>query len=127
MICSSAIRRTPHGLYVFWRRSTRRSSRGLGVRESAFRLADATGCKICAIVNPRAGGWKRLSLQARRTDHADLVASWLAPDDPDSIKVLIMAGPNDGASLTRIALEAGYDTIVAVGGDGTLNDVIQEL
>jgi YegS/Rv2252/BmrU family lipid kinase len=63
----------------------------------------------------------------RRIGHGELVAAWLAPDDPDSIKTLVMAGPNDGAILTRMALDAGYDTIVAVGGDGTLNDVIQEL
>jgi YegS/Rv2252/BmrU family lipid kinase len=33
-------------------------------------------------------------------------------------------GPMDAARITRQALEDGYDCIVAVGGDGTINEVV---
>jgi YegS/Rv2252/BmrU family lipid kinase len=36
-------------------------------------------------------------------------------------------GPNHATELTREALSAGYQTIVAVGGDGTLNEVVNGL
>ncbi len=32
-------------------------------------------------------------------------------------------GPNDATTITRSALKSGYDCIVAVGGDGTINEV----
>ena len=34
------------------------------------------------------------------------------------------AGPLDAVRLTREALRSGYDCVVAVGGDGTLNEVV---
>lgn len=33
-------------------------------------------------------------------------------------------GPMDAAHITRTALKAGYECIVAVGGDGTINEVV---
>ena len=36
-------------------------------------------------------------------------------------------GPNHATELAREALSAGYRTIVAIGGDGTLNEVINGL
>jgi YegS/Rv2252/BmrU family lipid kinase len=47
------------------------------------------------------------------------------PDDPESVNVCETAGPGDGARIARNALCEGYDAVVAVGGDGTINDVIQ--
>jgi diacylglycerol kinase (ATP) len=90
-------------------------------------LADSTSSGICAIINPRAGGWKRLPPALRGEDQAVLVARWLAPQAPDSIRIMVMGGPQEGTALARAALAEGYETIVAVGGDGTLNDVIQAL
>ncbi len=37
------------------------------------------------------------------------------------------SGPGDGCRLAREAAEAGYDLVVAAGGDGTINDVINGL
>lgn len=40
------------------------------------------------------------------------------------IAVGVTAGPMDAVRLTRQALEAGHRTVLAVGGDGTLNEVV---
>jgi diacylglycerol kinase (ATP) len=90
-------------------------------------LADLTPARICAIINPRAGGWKRLPAALQDADRALLVARWLSPEAPEAVRIMVMGGPKEGATLTRAALAEGYETIVAVGGDGTINDVIQEL
>ncbi len=33
-------------------------------------------------------------------------------------------GPGDATKMTKLAIERGYNTIVAVGGDGTVNEVV---
>src|SRR5690348_13692284 len=81
--------------------------------------------RICAIVNPRAGSWKRP--RYARHDPADLVAHWLAPTPPGALSIRVMRKARDGVVLTRDALAEGCATIVAVGGDGTINDVLQAL
>lgn len=81
--------------------------------------------RICAIVNPRAGSWKRYV--SASVPITDLVQLWLCPSDPDHVGVKLMQKAKDGVNLTEDALAEGYDTIVAVGGDGTVNDVIQAL
>ncbi len=37
------------------------------------------------------------------------------------------AGPSDGTRLAREAALAGYDVVIAAGGDGTVNEVINGL
>ena len=90
-------------------------------------LADPTPTRICAIINPRSGGWKRLPAALQREDRAVVVARWLSPEAPESVRIMVMGGAKEGATLTQVALSEGYETIVAVGGDGTVNDIIQEL
>ncbi len=80
---------------------------------------------IGAIVNPRAGGWKRLHDSALLHDRSATVARWLDPEQPNRVKVYEMTAPADGQRLANIALDEGCDTVVAVGGDGTVNDVLQ--
>lgn len=72
--------------------------------------------RACAIVNPAAGQgrvarlWPEL-LPALRAATADLA-------------VCKTSGPGEATTLTRAALTEDYDRIVAVGGDGTLHEVV---
>lgn len=61
------------------------------------------------IYNPRSGSG----------DHSDTVRERVAAHEYD-IKETEAAG--DGISLAEAAAETGYETIVAAGGDGTIND-----
>lgn len=67
-----------------------------------------------AIVNPAAGNGR-----VRRV-WPELLSRLL--DRP--LSVAWTTGPGDATLLTRRALQNGYDRIVAVGGDGTLNEVV---
>lgn len=82
---------------------------------------------IGAIVNPRSGGWKRLHDSHLLHDRTAAVARWLDPEQPDRVRVFEMQGAADGRRLALEALEAGCETLVVVGGDGTINDVLQAL
>jgi YegS/Rv2252/BmrU family lipid kinase len=72
--------------------------------------------KVAFILNPAAGHGRA----ARRWVRA---YRYVAAACPDHV-VWTTAGPGDGAVLARKALEAGYATLVAVGGDGTLSEVV---
>lgn len=72
--------------------------------------------KTFAVVNPQAGAgavrdcWDDIeSYLRRRLDH---------------FSYMFTQGPGDAVSLTRKALEDGWEQVVAVGGDGTLNEVL---
>jgi diacylglycerol kinase (ATP) len=75
--------------------------------------------KIVFIVNPRAAAgsagrsWPRIEALAR--------------DRLGSFEAFFTTGPGDATRLTRQALGQGAETIVCVGGDGTLNEVVNGL
>lgn len=68
------------------------------------------------VVNPRAGG-NRTGRRWRRIDRF-LRARGLTYD------AVHTAGPGHATQITRAALTGGCRTIVAVGGDGTLNEIV---
>lgn len=73
------------------------------------------GCRRCVIFNPTAGRVARF------------------PDLPERLEglpestVRTTAGPADATRLARAALEAGAESIVVVGGDGTLHEAVNGL
>lgn len=75
--------------------------------------------KIAFIVNPHAAAgsagrtWPKISALAR--------------DRVGPFSVYFTTGPGDGIKLTRQALSDGAEVIVCVGGDGTLNEVVNGL
>jgi YegS/Rv2252/BmrU family lipid kinase len=75
--------------------------------------------KIAFIVNPHAAAgsagksWPQIAALAR--------------DRLGAFQVFFTAGPGDATRLTREALSQGAETIVCVGGDGTLNEVVNGL
>jgi len=68
--------------------------------------------RVRAIVNPRAGVAARAALDAMR----GAAAPW---GDPD---LQLTTAPGDARRMAREAAEAGFDAVVAVGGDGTANE-----
>lgn len=70
---------------------------------------------VVVVVNPRS---QNGALGRRWGDLEKLVARELGP-----FETRLTEGPRDATRLTRTALEAGADTVVAVGGDGTIHEV----
>ncbi len=68
--------------------------------------------RICVIFNPCAKGEKA----KRFRQHLDRFA--------DHCALKLTSAPGDGRSLASEAVREGYDTIIAAGGDGTLNEVL---
>jgi len=71
------------------------------------------------IVNPAAGGAKIAKIQDKLTDRLRRLGIL-----GEFVK---STGPDDVAKLARLGIERGYKTIVAVGGDGTINEVLNEI
>lgn len=70
----------------------------------------------CVILNPRAASGRALHLWSSLRP---TVESTLGPVD-----VRFTEAPDHAATLTREALQGGADLVVAVGGDGTFNEVV---
>lgn len=71
------------------------------------------------IVNPAAGGSKIDKIQDKLKSRLRELGIM-----GDFVK---STGPEDVAKLARMGIEKGYKTIVAVGGDGTINEVLNEI
>jgi len=71
------------------------------------------------IVNPAAGGGKVNKIQERLTERLKRLGVF-----GEFVK---STGPDDVAKLARLGISKGYKTIVAVGGDGTINEVMNTL
>ena len=72
------------------------------------------------IANPTAGSYEHNRLQIQET------VSFLNEHGWDA-ELKLTTGPGDGGKLTQEAVEQKYDAVIAVGGDGTINEVIQKL
>lgn len=70
----------------------------------------------CAVVNPRSGGGRT----GKRLAEIEAALKAALGD----VQVVTTKAQGDGMKLTREALKAGHDRIVAIGGDGTLNEAI---
>ena len=75
--------------------------------------------KIVFIINPISGTIKK--------DEIPLMISEEIDANLFDITVLFTEYRGHGCELARIYLSKGYDYIVAVGGDGTVNEVAREL
>ena len=71
------------------------------------------------IINPASGGGKINKIQDKLKER--LKELGIAGEFAKS------TGPSDVARLTHMAIERGYKTIVAVGGDGTINEIINAI
>ncbi|MEI7616673.1 MAG: diacylglycerol kinase family protein, partial [Actinomycetota bacterium] len=71
------------------------------------------------IINPAAGGGKINKIQEKLKERLSDLG--IAGEFEKS------TGPADIPKLTKIAISKGFKTIIAVGGDGTINEVINSL
>ncbi len=71
--------------------------------------------QVCVIVNPRAGRF------------SDLATIEAALAGLHGAELHVTAGPGDATGLARRAAEEGCELVVAAGGDGTLNEVVNGL
>lgn len=87
----------------------------------AARQESAVAPRVRIIVNPASGTTQQVGL-----DELEDVVDWLEEQGiPAELCPTERAG--HAAELAREAVKAGMDMVVAAGGDGTVNDVIQPL
>jgi diacylglycerol kinase (ATP) len=72
--------------------------------------------KTLAVINPRSAG-------GRTRREADTIARRLA-EVSGPLSVALTEGPLDASRITSRGLLEGFERIVAVGGDGTINEVV---
>lgn len=70
----------------------------------------------CVILNPKAGSGRSLRTWPRLQP---LLEGCLGP-----VEALFTEAPGHATQLARGAIESGADLVVAIGGDGTLNEVV---
>ena len=75
--------------------------------------------KILFIVNPKAGTGRQKGIEEAIKEHLDA--------DLFDYTVQVTDHAHHGTELAREAADKGYDCVVAVGGDGSVNDVAQGL
>ena len=78
--------------------------------------------KVLLIANPNAG---RGSIQQRRSA-IEHFCKLLEKRSVDA-EVQLTAGPNDATQIAKAAVRDGYTEVIASGGDGTINEVLQGL
>lgn len=71
--------------------------------------------KIRFIINPHSGTEDKSTLEAHIRKNLDL--------HQFSYEIFYTSGPKEATALSKEAASLGYDLVVAVGGDGTVNEV----
>ncbi|NKQ34429.1 MAG: diacylglycerol kinase family lipid kinase [Chloroflexi bacterium] len=75
--------------------------------------------KVKVILNPYANRWR--AGERLPEVEAALTAVGITPD------IAQTSGPGEGIALAAAAVSQGYDAVVAAGGEGTLNEVVNGL
>jgi len=87
-----------------------------GIDRGTFRNITMNSRKTAFIVNPNAA----MGSTSREWPQIKAAAS----DRLGPFQALLTTGPGDATRLTRRALLEGAELVVCVGGDGTLNEVV---
>lgn len=83
-------------------------------------IEQQSGPVSIVIVNPTSGSYSQHASQIKETIACLRARGWQA-------ELKLTEGQGDARRLARLAVEQRLDVVVAVGGDGTINEVIQEL
>lgn len=71
--------------------------------------------KTCLIINPNAGSAQKQSMLQRAVESYEDIVCWRT------------AEAGEGIEMARRAREEGYECVAAVGGDGTINEIVNGL
>src|SRR5258708_29564193 len=77
--------------------------------------------KVALLYNPNSGG-----RSARRQTEVESVVSLLRGANVDA-ELVLTNSPSEAEQQTRLAVQAGCDTVFACGGDGTIHTILQVL
>lgn len=77
--------------------------------------------KVALIYNPISGAWSSRHAAAVQTALAMLHSLGIEAE------ALHIDGPGSGGKLASEAVRLGFDTVIACGGDGTVNELLQSL
>ena len=80
--------------------------------------------RICVVLNPAAGSWKRWKTGNTAEGRANLIKQWFTSLSPDEIGIIETSKEGGGMAAAVRAIEDGFSIIVAAGGDGTIREVI---
>ena len=80
----------------------------------------ATPCTAVIIANPASGGFSRHHYDYQETLAFLSAEGW-------QVEIWLTCGPGDARTLARQAVEQHISVVIAAGGDGTINEIIQEL
>jgi YegS/Rv2252/BmrU family lipid kinase len=82
-----------------------------------YRRQRMSAGNIFVVLNPKSGGGK---LAKRARELHKLLGARLG----QNITIEQTTGPSSATSLTKEAIQQGFERIIAVGGDGTINEVV---
>ena len=93
------------------------------MEDSSFEASDSSrACNTSAVIiaNPTSGSYARQAYHLQETMRFLRNAGW-------NVELRLTEAAGDAGGLTREAVDRHTDVVIAAGGDGTINEIIQEL
>ncbi len=88
------------------------------VASIGFKIIAHSLQRIAIVYNPNAGG-----LKGSKRSRLDAAVACFRAAGRD-VELLPTTGPNMAGELGRVAIDRGFDLLLAAGGDGTINEVL---
>lgn len=92
----------------------------LGNEPPIFTSITTKPCSAVIIANPTSGSFPHMPHDYQETLDFLAAQGW-------QVELWLTSGPGDARTLARCAVEQHITVVIAAGGDGTINEVIQEL
>src|SRR5207244_8042440 len=92
------------------------------MEDSSFEASDSSrACNTSAVIiaNPTSGSYARQAYHMQETMRFLRKAGW-------NVELRLTEAAGDAGRLAREAVDQHTDVIIAAGGDGTINEIIQE-
>lgn len=96
------------------------AANGFCYTDGSLTQREYTCMRTLIVFNPTAGHAEQLEAELEAAAQVWREHGW-------SVELQPTNGPGDGQRLARQAVDCGYDLVVAAGGDGTINEVVNGL